>query len=352
MSGKSVSFRSHLIANASDLIAELGLNCTLTTQLISGIVSQLAAYNEEGVPLSPAVFICNSISMLLQRAGFGEHVELSGNISTESAASKILKAAAPLSGHNWRIYIERSPTGKMCRFGVFSGSTDPSSLTVDEVLLDDFEENFPVIRIFQSAINKVEVKTNKGSSVEFRFNDDHDVSHLSHETNLKLFCDIIARSESDHFDAFTNFIRRTLFGILRECHGTLLAVVKNNEKSLLPKALKDSVILHPPLDLHNRFKLHFAEGQTIVSVGRLQAAAELVKGFIQSDGITIFDTSAKIIAFRGFVVNSKKKISESTSGGARTRAFETMSEMIERDELVAAYFRSEDGRTDFKMKAP
>lgn len=77
---KSVSFRAHLVSNTMDLMSEIGLECSLTSRLIAGIVSQLAAYTEEGVPLKPAVFICNSISELLQRAGVGEFVPLSGEI--------------------------------------------------------------------------------------------------------------------------------------------------------------------------------------------------------------------------------------------------------------------------------
>jgi hypothetical protein len=127
---KSISFRAHLVGNLTDLVSETGLHCVRTAKLIASIASQLAAYTEEGVPLTPSVFICNSIEMLLRRAGIGEYLPLSGDETTESAGPKILKFAAPLCMDNWHIYVERSQDGQVCRFGVFCGSRDPSSLTV------------------------------------------------------------------------------------------------------------------------------------------------------------------------------------------------------------------------------
>ena len=95
-SEKSVSFRAHLLANTTDVLAEVDLHCARTARLIVSIISQLAAYTEEGTLLAPTVFVCNSISKLIQRAGAGEYIPLSGDEPSDVAAEKILKAAAPL----------------------------------------------------------------------------------------------------------------------------------------------------------------------------------------------------------------------------------------------------------------
>lgn len=100
---KSISFRSNLESNSLDLIRKVGWNCARTSELIAGMVSQLAAYTEEGVPMSPSVFICSSVSQLVQLAGIGEHIPLSAEIPLESAGAKILKDAAPLCFGHWRI---------------------------------------------------------------------------------------------------------------------------------------------------------------------------------------------------------------------------------------------------------
>lgn len=111
---KSVSFRANLVSHSLDLIQNVGWHCARTSQLIAGIVSQLAAYTEEGVPMSPSVFICSSVPRLVRLAGSGEYIPLSGDVALESAGTKILKAAAPLCFGHWRIYIERSSDGQTC----------------------------------------------------------------------------------------------------------------------------------------------------------------------------------------------------------------------------------------------
>lgn len=343
-SAKSVSFRTHLVSNTVDLIEEIGLHCGRTSKLIAGIVSQLAAYTEEGVPLTPAVFICNSISELLQRAGVGEYVPLSEEIPLETAGPTILKAAAPLCRDNWRIYIERSLNGENCKFGVFCGSSDPSSLSVDEAVLCDFSDGFPIVKIAQSAINKVEVRTNSGSGVEFRFNNDVDVAELNGQAHIEGLAGAISAGLGDQAEMFSSFVGRLLSSAISNCHGTLIAVVSSDIKAL-PASLQDAVHLTPPIDLFERVRLHADEGKTAISVSRLQAAAELISGFIGSDGITVFNNAGCILGYRAFIRSNEIA---NASGGARSRAFSSMKQLVG-SELSAAFFRSQDGRTDLHL---
>lgn len=342
---KSVSFRTQLQSNVTDLIRGVDLHCARTSQLISGIVSSMAAYTEEGVPMAPSVFICNSISALVQRSGMGEYVPLSDDEPLESAGAKLLKAASPLCKENWRIYVERSEDGKTCRFGVFCGSSDPSSLSVDEVVLESFELQFPIIRITQNATNKVEVRTNAGSRIEFRFNDDIDIPILDSHIHLNSLAKAIAKRVESHSDMFAGFIERILSTAIKNSHGTLIAVIPSMSDSL-PTTLQDVVKLSPPVDLFERFKRHLDESKTSVSMSRLQAAAELVSGFICSDGITIFNSSGKVLGYRAFIRNGGD--AQPSSGGARSRAFAAMTQLVG-DDLDAAFFKSQDGRTDFQL---
>ena len=340
---KSVSFRSDLVSNSLDLIQKVGLHCARTSQLIAGIVSQLAVYTEEGVAMTPSVFICNSITQLVQLAGVGEHIPLSADVPLESAGPKVLKAAAPLCSGNWRIYIERSANGETCKYGVFCGTSDPSSLTIDEVILDEYTESFPVIRISQSATNKVEVRTNRGDGIEFRFNDDTDVAEIKIHEHIKLLSGAISNGSGPLSELFTGYIDRILSTAIKDCHGTLIAVVPS-KNTVVPEILADSVVLDPPLHLYERFKRHIDEGKTAASVSRLQAASELVCGFISSDGITVFNDSGYVLGYRAFVHSETG--GKPVAGGARSRAFQTMKTLVGTD-LAAAFFRSQDGRTEY-----
>lgn len=339
---RSISFRSHLLTSAMDLIQEIGWECSRTSRLIAGIVSQLAAYTEEGVPMNPSVFICNSISELLQRAGTGEFIALSTAVALEdSTGSRILKAAAPLCRDNWRIYIERLENGQTCRYGVFCGSSDPSSLTIDEVVLTDDSAGFPIVRISQRAINKVEVRTNAGSGIEFRFNDDVDTSELNSHKRILDLAKCIAHGVESQKDIFVGFIERLLVYSIKNSHGTLIAVLPDDT---LPTSLQDIVPIEPRINLFERFRLHLDEGKTAASVGRLQTATELVSGFICSDGITIFNRTGCVLGYRAFI-RSDSGASPPSSGGARSRAYAALCSLVGSD-LTAAFFRSQDGRTE------
>ncbi len=342
MAEKSISFRAHLQSNTTDLLNGVGIDCTHTVRLITGLVSSLAAYTEEGQPLSPAVFICNSISALLKMSGVGEYVPLSGPVNTNVAASRVLKYAAPLCAGGWKIYVERGADGKECNFGVFCGSSDPSSFTVDEVVLGEPSKEFPVVRISQNVINKVEVRTSSVNAIEFRFNDDADNDALDSRGQIRSLAMAASSTIDPQDDSFTGFMERILYSSIRDSHGTLIAVV-SNASSDIPEALSDAVKLEEAIDLYERYRLHLKEDKTANSVSRLQAAARLLAGFINSDGITILDTAGRVLAYRAFIKSAAA--STPAMGGARTRAYAAMTDLVDKG-LCAAFFRSQDGRID------
>jgi hypothetical protein len=123
----------------------------------------------------------------------------------------------------------------------------------------------------------------------------------------------------------------------------LIAVVPKNV-DVLPATLADIVKLNPPLHLYDRYQMHIDEGKTAASVSRLQAASELVSGFIGSDGITVFNDAGYVLGYRAFIQSENE--GKPIAGGARSRAYESMKSLIGTD-LSAAFFRSQDGKTEF-----
>lgn len=343
---KSVSLRERMLTSAMELLAEVGIDSAKTAKLISSLVSKLAAYTEEGTPLSPEVFICTSISDLVKRAGAGEFVSLSTVYPSDADAGRILKAAAPLCSDNWRVFVEHLSNGESCRFGVFCTSSDPSSLNLDDVLLGVPEPGFPIVKISQHATNRVLVSNNAGNSVEFRFNDDVDEDLIKSDLFGELAKQVAGGVEFQP-DRFADFVKNVLVAAIRHCHGTLIAITHPNGNGL-PELLSDAVVLDPPLDMVERFRLHSEESMTASSVSRLQAASELMGGFVRSDGITVLDTKGRVLAYRAFIKSDTPD--QPSAGGARTRAFKALEAALGED-LQAAFFRSQDGRTDLKIAA-
>lgn len=211
------------------------------------------------------------------------------------------------------------------------------------MVLDEYEESFPVIRISQSATNKVEVRSNAGDGIEFRFNNDPDVEEIKVHQHIRLLAKAISATSGKHGDLFTGYVDRILSTAIKNCHGTLIAVVPSDVADL-PTEISDLVRLEAPFHLYDRFQRHIDEGKTAASVSRLQAASELVSGFLDSDGITVFNDAGFVLGYRAFI--NRDTSSAPVMGGARSRAFGSMKALVGKS-IVAAFFRSQDGRTDY-----
>lgn len=326
-----------------DALSPIAIDCVHTARLIVSLASKLASYAEEGVPLAPTIFVCNSAPALIGMMGPGEHISLSPTpIPSAKAASKILKAAAYLAVGSWKIFVERSADGTECKFGIFCGSTDPSSATPDEVLFADAEPGYPIVRLKQTAPNKVEVRTSDGNSVEFRFNDDEDLPSVGNEAMISDLAEAATSAIEDPPSEFVAFIRRILVRAIQNSHGTLVAVIPSAIG--IPEALTDAILLDPAIDLRERFDAHLGGEKTADTLSRLQAGSALLSGFIGSDGITILDDKGRVLGYRAFI---KASNDDSSEGGARTRAFNALAALTP-NSVSAAYFRSQDGRMMFK----
>lgn len=179
--------------------------------------------------------------------------------------------------------------------------------------------------------------------MEFRFNDDD--NHLLVNADAKVLS--FARAASGQDSNLHGYLGRLLSRALLRSHGALLAVVARGGNEI-PSALRDSIILSPPLDLAERLRAHIDEGKSAASVSRLQVASELVCGLVGSDGVTLFDTDGRVLAYRCFVAGGST--GGAVTGGARTRAYKALVDMCG-SELDAALFRSQDGRTEVKVVA-
>jgi hypothetical protein len=168
-----------------------------------------------------------------------------------------------------------------------------------------------------------------------------DIVDLVDHSHINSLAHLISHDIAD--DIFCSFVDRLLVAALQKCHGTLIAVLPHDARAL-PEALQDSVVFETPIDLHQRLRLHLDEGKTLPSVDRLQAAAELVTGFVRCDGITVFNQHGKVVGYRAFIKGGGEVTGQ--SGGARTRAFESLRQLVQRGELIGAFFRSQDGRMD------
>ncbi len=178
-------------------------------------------------------------------------------------------------------------------------------------------------------------------------------------------------SEEKGHEQLVSYLTHLIGDSIKKAHGCLIAVSVDEN---VPNALKSGgICFKNPIDFHelvNECLRHSTEA------GKLISSGQLVEGMLKSDGIILFSPNAKVLGFNFFVssaasdqniqvsqlsirsllssvgrlskAGAKKVPAPSNAiGGARTRAYETLSSMVG-SELRAVFMQSQDGITYFK----
>jgi hypothetical protein len=343
-STKAVSFRSQLLGDISDFLRDEKMACDVTCQSLVEFVVSLSRYREEGVALYPQVFLCDNLSEMLRVVQGREYVELGTGPRDTAVARRALKVCAPLARLGWAVYIHRQEGS--FSYGVFRVETLPMSLSPVDGLLVAGEHPFPVLMAVQLAENVVELRASSGRTLDIYLTDartERDSPRTSIDDLVSAICSSVA---VEHKEQAIGFFRNTLFGILQESHGALVAIVDSSSPT--PALLTDDgVQLGPPVDVVGRIADYKLQGGTD-AFAALQGAAVLIRGMMASDGITVFGNNGTVIAFNVFVKH-EVAVGRPPVGGARRRAFEVLKGAVGHG-LVAAYYRSQDGRSECERR--
>jgi hypothetical protein len=141
---------------------------------------------------------------------------------------------------------------------------------------------------------------------------------------------------------FETYFTRLIEAELAACHGTILVSGKNLNLQKI-RGMSDAVPVDPALDFYTAFH-DYNSTKTAEAIIGLQRSEDLLRGFLKSDGMTVFDTKGRVTAYRVFYQAPKSKSSTQIVGGARRRAFENIKQLVG-SELSSVLFRSQDGLT-------
>ena len=142
--------------------------------------------------------------------------------------------------------------------------------------------------------------------------------------------------------SYRTFAATALQDLLRKGHGTLIAVVPYDKKAWRRNA-KDAVQLDEPIDLARQLE-KLADDATSLALFECSTSIELVAGMLSSDGITVFDTCGRVLAFNWFIRTDTRNLSARESlGGARHRAFSALKGLVDKGQVVGCFIRSSDG---------
>ena len=302
----------------------------------------ISDYREEGLSLAPAVFIATELDSLLLAIAGKNPVAIGSGPITPITIRSALKACAPLgAGRQWAMYLIIAPKGEIT-YGVFMTARSPLTETSFEQLRHNRRQSTDdkLIGITRIGESIVEVRSTSGDFQYIDFSGTAEISNNPART-IGNFVKAVTKDVPPELKRnFEVFYYRIVVEALGSPHGTLAAVLKAG--SPCPKYLADGIWLEPTLSLEKSIR-DYKDRTAQNDVLNLTGYAGLIRQFMMMDGITVFSTDGRILAYNCFVRNPAKHVlSKEVIGGARRRAYEILCASLG-DVLVGALYKSQDG---------
>lgn len=336
---KPITFRDALSAEVLSTISGTKFTSVEIVSLLVEMVSNLANYKEEGVPLCPRVYICSDIGYLCRSMQSTECIAIGGGGTSDNMVKTALKQCAPLASANWAIFLEIR--GKKVNFGMFSIDADPLSFSNFTPLAQIVNES--VILVRQVAPSQVDLTTSNGRHRRFCFTGDQPPGALPIDHSESLAACIASSYNGKNKESLIGYLSSLLSSALDDCHGTIIAVI-DHQQIELNRLFSQYVSINPPISLGARVEQHVSSLSS-TTLSQLQTTSTLLRNMIFSDGAVVFSNKGELVAFRSLVKVRALK-TKGPPGGARTQAFKALAEQVG-GQVVCALFRSQDGRREF-----
>lgn len=341
--GDAFTIRGALQGALHDIAEESGFRCVYTENLIRDLVSLLASYREEDVPLFPEVYVLSDLQDLRTLApGLGSH-RIGSLVYNNDIAAKVLKSTAGLAADGWAVYVAKVGE-KEFEYGVFRSQRHSFATSAEETMRD-LGDHSPLIVVRNRGHLTVELMNTSGRSFPVSL-----TISSADSSSFSTHVDALARQacadfQQDGREQFSPYLSRLLTRQLQRCHGTLIAVIDKTVESV-PDAMSDGVWFEPVIDLAS-CHTNACLANTAESLSDLQAAECLLAGMLNSDGIVVLGTDGTIRGFRVFLAPTEEEKRElDERGGGRRRTFGLMKLRVADGKLRAAFIRSQDGETD------
>ena len=337
-----ISLRPLLVGRLSLFLRARDLHGGQLPEFLAELAGSITRYREEGKRLFPVVFLCRDLDQLLTECGGEDPIELGSGDCNVVTARRMLKLCAPLGeGRSWVVFAEAKRMGVL-RFGVFRAPRSAAQPTALERIRASTNASLAAVGIAQLSEGVIEVRASCGQRIFACL----DGSAAPAEPPTQVIKDFIESLRLDApsiaHDALGRFYYRVLIDVMQVWHGTLAAVVpvQATQSSSL---LADGTILSPVLDVTAHIIEHLRDGSEATAL-RLSSDANLIRGMLSADGITVFRSDGAVVGYNAFLLRSSDSpLGASPSlGGARQRAFAELSNLVG-GELVAAFCRSQDG---------
>jgi hypothetical protein len=338
---KSVSMKTQVLGETVAFLSQEKMECLITQDGLVELISQLVYYKEEGKSLYPEIYIFDDIDLVKKVIPTSQFCSIGTGDKTKATMLKALKKCAPLTNGGWVIYIIRKDNA--FDYGVFRNGTAIHSVSISEALIDSGSEDLKAILVHQVAEKVIEVKGVKADSLLISFGSQDDAKNSPTESLSKFIDKMILDVPENLKEPTKNFFVKLFLEVLQKGHGTLACVIKGVRKEI-PKKLEDGIRLSQKINVPKMIA-DLIDKSDLQANSILEGQFSLISGMMQSDGITVFTDRGEVASYNVFVKHPEKFLKVVT-GGARSRTFLTLSNMIGNG-LEAAYIQSQDGKIEY-----
>lgn len=336
------TLRTVLLGSLTEFAESCDLHGLASASNLTALVVSLANYHEEGEALLPELYLCNDIREVIKMLPGYDLIELGQGGEAAKVLCEALKKCAPLAKGNWCIFVDKRGLGYS--YGLFRGSLNPLAISIEETLFSEPLLSLSVARLCQTASGCVELKNTKGEVCHLLLNDKPDNSPPPNADVDNLVSLISSGVDASIREPTKNYLRKLIGMALSESHGALIVVLK---KHSIPQYLQDGSKPQPIIDFAAIVDAFMRGVDREENEQKLNSYGSLICGMVASDGITVFDINARLLAFNCFVRLPTPKQGEKAVGGARSRAYDALSSRVGKN-MIAVFMRSQDGWTKFR----
>lgn len=306
------------------------------------IVDTIRSYAEERVRLVPEILISTNLEEVLKPVPSVNQVVIGNQSISRNSFQRALKLCAPLATEGWVIFMELE-NGQI-RYGLISAETSVFNLSLRGQLVGETAEGTrgPIAFIRALGSKAVEIK---GTNTHLIISVSITETEIEFEAEMdKLVTALVGDIEEGVKPTTKIYFRKLLEEATNESHGCIVAIIQDQEQIIkkFRDTYPDGVYLLEPIDLAGYVKEVGLSGDTAAYMF-LRTYGIMIKRMIGFDGITLLTTKGRVCGYNIFVPVTKVGGDTDLVGGARTRAFRTLT-----DSSLARFclFRSEDGKTE------
>lgn len=340
------TLRQHVLEAVERVLQQEGFpTCALAPIGILNLVDAIASYHEEGKELFPHIVIATSLTDLLKPLPFAHRVDIQRMSLTPEGFARSLRLCAPLAVDGWVIFVELDIEHDAMLSGLISAELSDTSPSLYSQLIGEMAPEITTPALYLSNVGQRTVLLEgRKSKLPVSLTLKEAPASSSNQTRemVSLLCGDCSTGTSK---AFAYFLEKHLDATLKDCHGALIAVVNDDATAIaaVKELMPDGVYLPDPVNLALDFE-DCESAKTREAATKLRVYSGIVRNMLRSDGITVFTTTGKALAYHCII-----RVSEAPGsiGGTRSRAFKAMTES---GAFVGCYYRSQDGHEDIWRK--